>query len=914
MPRQSLSLLTYFNRGVSLILAPVHRHVPSQAPAELSSQVPPQPQHTPALPAALRTGQPLMDAFSGVPAASERNVGTQRSESIVHSLPGGPFATLRGHSGPRRAYPATVTDPRVEIDVVLWPQNVDHDFDLPRHPSEPIKIKNADLKRYISRFADHHLVFNIKVPGQGVTSPAEFSRQLLAYLSTHNLTMPPFPSDYEHDGADDLDGQLWILLDVQRRVDVHTLSAHFTINDNTFGYAQFKKFTSKFPSILFTPTSSVPLPTATNPPPWIFIGTLLAPRFGNLVGPVATFSTPSEQLAGTHPCFGMRVIRKARRTTSDEVPECYENHCPAPASPVSVTSILSQLPGPAVQRRLPSLPAWATSARPTVQRPQTPPPQPSLIRQRSPGETQNALLDRRVDPIPQIPAAETGLIAQSAPQSPVSPPSCAISLEPVRPPMPSLERGVDFLEPSQIFGWRTFVAHWINRSFHAPMVHIHAKTITAAAKCLIGLLLHIENCKDNADSDFVSSDDVLHCTSTIQHESFFSDVRIFSIGLRGIHTTDPDSTRAVTQGPGPERATFREGCAILTTFHTYWQQATSSDMFRPIFTAIDAEIPERVNTFRAHGTFLALHCLLLRQGPLPISIWVLLALCVGREAMLIPQHVLLHLDPGAYNILAPWYDFHLDTPVPPAREATHPLRQFIIERMPQEMQPNLIRNHRQPEEHQAWIISAFAVVLLGHHSPWSHPEFIALQEGFNLGQHFTESIRQQNARPFLVTLYDRRIRAVDDVITHLKYLNPLRPRKTSAYFVKLFQLRLERYAHGRGHPNGVRCLNVTEEEFQLCRNDPLLRANLILRGGSDSDMRPMEPTWSINVRFLYCLSTYYSLTTPPVQVPRYWIQDVYLDLHLRDLLLEPLPMSPNRSTKFELWLHSQLLDRQHNTI
>ncbi|KAJ7231841.1 hypothetical protein B0H12DRAFT_1239806 [Mycena haematopus] len=219
-----------------------------------------------------------------------------------------------------------------------------------------------------------------------------------------------------------------------------------------------------------------------------------------------------------------------------------------------------------------------------------------------------------------------------------------------------------------------------------------------------------------------------------------------------------------------------------------------------------------------------------------------------------------------------------------------------------------------PEEHQAWIISAFAVVLLGHHSPWSHPEFIALQEGFNLGQHFTESIRQQNARPFLVTLYDRRIRAVDDVITHLKYLNPLRPRKTSAYFVKLFQLRLKRYAHGRGHPNGVRCLNVTEEEFQLCRNDPLLRANLILRGGSDSDMRPMEPTWSINDRFLYCLSTYYSLTAPPVQVPRYWIQDVYLDLHLRDLLLEPLPMSPNRSTKFELWLHSQLLDRQHNTI
>ena len=108
-----------------------------------------------------------------------------------------------------------------------------------------------------------------------------------------------------------------------------------------------------------------------------------------------------------------------------------------------------------------------------------------------------------------------------------------------------------------------------------------------------------------------------------------------------------------------------------------------------------------------------------------------------------------------------------------------------------------------------------------------------------------------------MTLYNQHIRAVADVITHLKYLNPLTPTKTSAYFVKLFQLRLERYAYGMGHPNGLRCLDVTEEEFQLCRNDPLLRANLILRGGSDSDMRPMEPVWKITVRFAHLISCHY---------------------------------------------------------
>ncbi|KAJ6466468.1 hypothetical protein C8R45DRAFT_1219544 [Mycena sanguinolenta] len=762
--------------------------VPSGLLTALPPPVPPVPQNPVVPTPVLRPAQPVMDAFSRLPAISAPNVGTRRAESMIHSLSGGPFAPLRPHSGSRRGYPAITTDPLVEIDVVLWPQNVDRDFDLPGYPTDSIRIKNADLQLYALSLNDNNLALRIEVPGQGLTSPAEFSRQLLVHLAAHNLSMPPFPSDYNSRGTAGLDGQLWVLLESHRRNDVHILRAHSTINDLSFGYKTFQKFTSKLANVLPAPTpaANATVTTPRNPPPWIFIG--MSPRFGNLSGPVDSFAKPSMRLAGVHPCFGMRVIHNASRQSSEDPPDCYDDHCPASAS---ITTVLSRLPAPTVgyQHFQPMTdPAWPVPAAPTVERQQTPPPQPYLVRHRSPGETPNTLLSGRrvrarrasspspirVDAMQCVPNAAPMPPSGDEPRNSPSPPPSP----PLRPPVPALEAGTDFLEPETISEWRTSLAG-----------------------------------------------------EMVPHPS--------------------DTTRTVTQGPGPERAALREGCAILTARFRYWQQATGSDMFRPIFTAMDTPIQERIHTFRAHGTFLALHCFVLQQGPLPISIWVLLALCVGRKAMLIPKHILLYIDPGAHDILAPWYDFHIDTPVPPAREAAHPLRQFIIEYMPQDMQPNLIRNNREADEHEGWRIASFAAVLLGHHNPWNHPEFIALQEGFDVGKRFAASLRSQKALPLLVALYDRRIHTAAEVTSHLKYLDPIMRihDKTIPYFVKLFRLRLEHYAHGLGHPNGLRLIEVTEEEYQLRRKDPLLRATMLLRGSSDSDMRPMDPNWRILFKF-----------------------------------------------------------------
>ncbi|KAF7372512.1 hypothetical protein MVEN_00113100 [Mycena venus] len=306
---------------------------------------------------------------------------------------------------------------------------------------------------------------------------------------------------------------------------------------------------------------------------------------------------------------------------------------------------------------------------------------------------------------------------------------------------------------------------------------------------------------------------------------------------------------------------MRQACTVLSQCHRYWQQAPSSRMFQTIFTPGGLEIPERINTFRAHGRFLALHCLLMRHGPLPISIWLLLCLIEGREALLIPQNVLLHMHPGAYDILAPWYDFHEDTPVPPAMEATHPLWLFIFKHMPQ-IQPSVISNSRTRAEHEGWLISTFATVLLGHSMPWALPEYLGLQDGFNMtvgAIRLAESIKAFRASPFLVTIYDRCVHNINEVFDHLHFnLTTRASNLTTPYYAKLFKIRLHHYLCGVGHPPELRSRLIAlgiSEEIDVTANDPLLRANLVLVCGTDSDLRPTQDDWAVTVhiRLLSCL-------------------------------------------------------------
>ncbi|KAJ6554685.1 hypothetical protein B0H19DRAFT_1154327 [Mycena capillaripes] len=862
------------------VQAPAPILVPS-APAQPADNLPP-----------LGPGQPVMDGFLGVPATVRGTAGTRRLASISRSLPGGPFSTLRNHSGPRRPFPPPA-DPKVTIDVVCWPCTVDTLFDPPGYPSHAFKIKNSHAIKYAKRLADFHLAFQIEVPAQGVMSSAEFSRTALQHLGNHRLTLPPFPADYDAGPADELDGQLWTLLHFRRRYDVYILEAHPSIQDSTFGYAQFKKI-STMPNVL----------PGANQRPWIFI----APRFGHLIGPMDCFSTPDAPLSGCHPCYGLRVLSALPTTTGNRnnplEAECYVDYCPTP-SITPIQSLLAHLPLPA--GRIPD-------------RPQTPPLQPSLIRHRSPQTPNTTSAERRVRQRRSSSSIRHPIgIDQWLPETPAEPASPPPP-PPPRPPLPPLEPDVDFLESRDILSWHLSISNAV-QPFPASvaMLTIHARTVHAAAECMVDLVVHAENVKRGSTAAFtmytreIQNQDIVHCNTRLTADSFFRDIRLITIGIR----EGSGHARGITHGVGPERATMREACVVIASRHHYWQQATGSFMFRPVLTPVDTPIEERIRTFYAHGTFLAVHCFLLKQGPLPISLWLLLALVNGRKAMIIPKHILMNLDPGAYDILAPWYDFHSDTPVPLPREATHPLRQFILERMPQEIQPNLIRNDRTVDEHEAWVISAFASVLLGHHSPWTHPEFIALRDGFNIGiksTRFADTIRRRRALPFFVALYNLRIKTVADIAPHLHFQILTRAaNKTTPFFMKLFQLRLEHYLDGLGHPAALRGVQVSEEEYEGKRNDPLLRANLVLVSGSDSDLLPIEDNWRILFRFQAKDITDSILGKPLGFHTCFHSVDVLLDRNLREMLLEPLDDNLGQPSKFDVWVHSQFLNREHNT-
>ncbi|KAJ7034299.1 hypothetical protein C8F04DRAFT_1183352 [Mycena alexandri] len=493
-------------------------------------------------------------------------------------------------------------------------------------------------------------------------------------------------------------------------------------------------------------------------------------------------------------------------------------------------------------------------------------------------------------PRPTTPPANTSLIRQRSPRS----------------------------QPFEVEEWYNDVSELIRPvTTGLPFASLHTKTIEAGGECLLDLIIHIVM-RNTRTAPFIMQNrdlqqaEVLRCDSEISFELFLKDYRVISVGVRGTGRS------SITHGAGPERAIIRHAATVLSQRHHYWQQAPSSEMFRPVFTPGAIPIPERIRTFRVHGMFLALPCLLLQHG---LSIWLLLCLIRGKEALLIPQNVLLHMDPGAHNILAPWYQFHQDTPVPPATDPSHPLRMFIIDRMDRQIQPNLISNTCTKEEHEGWVISAFATVLLGHDTPWALPEYIGLADGFNFGVgtvHFAQRLRSIQASAFLVSIYDRRVKTVDAVATHLgSQIASRSPDNTSPYFVKLFMLRVHNYIYGVGHPPEMRrqlpVLGISDAEFLASRGDPLLCANLILKCGSDSDMTPVADRWRILFNFIG-KNTRTSVIGAPLGFHTcFYTIDVFLDSALRELLLQPVLNEGRRTSDFDLWLHEQLVNPTHNT-
>ncbi|KAJ6623730.1 hypothetical protein B0H10DRAFT_1943797 [Mycena sp. CBHHK59/15] len=209
--------------------------------------------------------------------------------------------------------------------------------------------------------------------------------------------------------------------------------------------------------------------------------------------------------------------------------------------------------------------------------------------------------------------------------------------------------------------------------------------------------------------------------------------------------------------------------------------------------------------------------------------------------------------------------------------------------------PTLIDSPRTQEVHDSWTITFMSKVLLGTTTLWTHPEFLALQRGFNI---------RVGATTIVEVTWRILMRASDG---------------TTPYFGALFCILLFRYLNSVGHPEQLRGGLVDEEEWSKQVNNHLLHAKLLLETGSDNNLLPTGDSWGLQVFHITGLDpSPASMETTPRALHFHTCMyeiDIKITRPMEDMLIAACTKLDDltHSTVFDVWLHAQLLSRDHNT-
>ncbi|KAJ7133864.1 hypothetical protein C8R43DRAFT_1133106 [Mycena crocata] len=828
---------------------------------------------------------PPLTAFMGVPPPVTGSVGTRRTASALRTLPHNQVAmsSTSSYRGPRRSFPAggSPFSPDATLLIVFYPMVIPGVHEPAGYGTITLKARNDNMAGILVRLHDHHLVFNVTVPRSGMASPTDFTRQIVAYFAAHNLSLPQSPIPLTDTESALFVNQPWALLSPTRRHDILTFQPHPTISASIFGYDEFVKLGKKFK----------------HPDP------ARAARFGPVYGPIdhPTFSTQDlpveDSLTLRHACFPFRVVDGLpfANTAIPMDPQCLGPLCPS-VEPIRMA---------------------------------TPPPLPltTLIRPRASSQSSPSI-GRRVRQCPApinesllLPPPPTEPSSASPPHSPAIQqhiPVIVAPSPPAAPPQPPLEIGRDIARLSQVTRFQNLLQADADRA-QIPFIrrfNLHALDIDSGARGVIDLLLHLHRQSVTSSGPYVLPAGVVSCSEISSTHSFFRSGHAIRVGVgsRG---------EEISFGPGPERAVYRQAVAFAVSDHNLWQQAPSSGFIIPVFTPGAVEVPDRTALFRAHGCLLAIHCYTLGSAPLPVSIWLLLALCNGVQAMLVPKRHLAALDPSAYQILAPWFAFGPDDTLP--TNLGHPFNQFLMNVM--EIQPSMIASPRTQAVHDGWTVTFSSKVLLGSTTVFTHPEFRAIQIGFDVAigntRFLTRFTCTHGVLPLLACMYDRQVRKADDVSSQIA-CDIVRHADdgTTPYYGALFRLLLLRYLQGVGHPQELRGSVIDEEEWMTEVNNRSLRARLFLEAASDSNLLPSREAWRIKVHMVGLNPptdpALASLDVNPRPIHFHtctYEMEAKINRPMEDLLIAACIKldDPSYVTVFDLWLHAQLLSRDHNT-
>ncbi|THH06036.1 hypothetical protein EW146_g9740 [Bondarzewia mesenterica] len=604
----------------------------------------------PALPSISVLAAPPVNHFHGVPLPIPGNANIRRMASVVYNLHGVP-----------RQYPVnhfmSTEKTRVMFHPSVAPESV---FQTIGMPNSSIHLKHEDLPAYYSRFVAAGLHFTVTLPAYTYRHPAH----LLMYRESTPISLPPLQ--------------------------------------------------------MVAPMRNSP-----------------GPRYGDLMGPIdslgteAFISVPIQRLL--HPCFPRRVLAPlpwlctvdtnngtlhVGRIDSDaHLNECraFNCSCRPPKSAICCCR-------PTVSNRTRPLHFGHTHPFRVQARPDIPPivkhtGTPRVAASGAPFHANMSLKLDGVDPShSHFPESVHVTFNQSyfavfgssgqlpsirRPRSTSSSSNASAGPASNRPRLSASQ--LDGHEADHTVPGPSFIFHSAETDAPTALPSVAQVEPVTAMEHVSNVSLTAPDFPLQLDEDIATTEDILHYILKIHgdddKDGFVPPSRISIYRTEGVSLNSfLHSYREIRLGRlaisrGPEQSVYQELTGhILPSMHMFWEQRGT--WYIPVFCKLDVTMSERLSTFRAFGTILAIQMI--------------------ADGCLTPPHMLTAMDPELGTKLQIWFD-------------------WLINEMGDVLsQTGLVPETRTPAVHDALTKAFVAQTFFGHLMPWKLEEFMAMREGFNL--------------------------------------------------------------------------------------------------------------------------------------------------------------------------------------
>ncbi|KAJ7036460.1 hypothetical protein C8F04DRAFT_1258029 [Mycena alexandri] len=823
--------------------------------------------------AEFRIARPIPDFHA--PEPDRGSVASMRNRSRMDNLPQhttsraalGPRSTIASGAaaGPSTHNPFTTTTtvrsstnkkpsktkPTQRTYVVIMLPFCHGDPEDPLLPSPEYRFHTRKVTRPLMTALDaHHLVFQVTLNvKQKDYVWADLDAAIHTHCDTHGLVLAPDP---ESPDPGDFDHAQWVAV-CTRTPDQEKRCALKPVQWYEYAYTEDE---------LYRACKNVPHPKKAD-----LVLLFIEPLFGNIRGPLPTDTEPS--LA--HRCYAFVVwcSLNFQKDFEDE-PTCF----PACTSVGYPDSALLQID------------------------------QPSGSRSRSSSLGSEPPTNRR-----RLSAPEN-YIHDDGDSDKTPPPSILGHLQ--RSIQPSVPAVTSVAEIQGLYSWQRAtgldLVGWIDKIIRTidpatPSLNILGPSAESIGRTLCSLIRY-----NGIPGAAFTPEPGVTCVGVV----VVPDVGLLMPGRSYTITRDPNDPLMGAQGNGPER-TIHMTTLDLRTSDDRWVESVSGAFKRPNFDGLADP-----DSFYVDGRYAAITILRMEAGPMPMSPFLIFAAMQADRSVLneLTLPFINTLDPGSAKILRDWFNVGAaDTFTQPDHPAVQLLAHYL------EIEADWFTHARTVDEHRdvhARLLEAF---FFGRSDIWGIPGFEAFRKGLRLpladppndyapapsmGLHWASA---HTVLRFLPTLYDRRVKNAQEVISLLRLMvvPGLTPDPTgpAALYAQIFCWRLWRWLKGLGYPEELVGVYITAEEYAKQRTSSTLRAAHLLYCLTESWTLPASPSTTLSI----------DLHIDPQEgfdeqrsAPIFWhsctrVAEIYFNPWLKNVLQEPGDLEETETVyRFDLWM------------